>query len=177
MTGGPSRPRPRRCLPCWRCARPGSRSPPGTGVSVPPAAGGRCTRGSRSSFTAAASSSLDNAESTRWCGVRPLDTLPGRVIGAKPASVCRWSSPCLAPRLVTRLMTCSGSGAVTRAWTAYTSCEASSHGYAPFQTGADRRPRPRAAAITRRLGPHANAYPWSRCESSKAAPSQVKRNR
>lgn len=24
------------------------------------------------------------------CGVRPLDTLPGRAIGAKPASVCRW---------------------------------------------------------------------------------------
>jgi hypothetical protein len=24
------------------------------------------------------------------CGVGPLDTLPGRVIGAKPAVVCRW---------------------------------------------------------------------------------------
>ena len=24
------------------------------------------------------------------CGVVPLDTLPGRVIGAKPAAVCRW---------------------------------------------------------------------------------------
>ena len=24
------------------------------------------------------------------CGVGPLDTLPGRVIGAKPAAVCRW---------------------------------------------------------------------------------------
>jgi hypothetical protein len=24
------------------------------------------------------------------CGVAPLDTLPGRVIGAKPAAVCRW---------------------------------------------------------------------------------------
>ena len=26
------------------------------------------------------------------CGVAPLDTLPGRVIGAKPAAVCRWTS-------------------------------------------------------------------------------------
>jgi len=55
------------------------------------------------------------------CGVGPLDTLPGRVIGAKPAAVCRW--------IFTLLGACPGdslddlfpgSGAVSRAWAAYT---------------------------------------------------------
>jgi hypothetical protein len=55
------------------------------------------------------------------CGVGPLDTLPGRVIGAKPAAVCRW--------IFTLLGAAPGdtlddlfprSGAVSRAWAAYT---------------------------------------------------------
>ncbi len=55
------------------------------------------------------------------CGVGPLDTLPGRVIGAKPAAVCRW--------IFTLLGACPGdtledlfpgSGAVGRAWAAFT---------------------------------------------------------
>jgi hypothetical protein len=55
------------------------------------------------------------------CGIAPLDTLPGRVIGAKPAAVCRW--------IFTLLGACPGdslddlfpgSGAVARAWAAYT---------------------------------------------------------
>ncbi len=54
------------------------------------------------------------------CGVAPLDTLPGRVIGAKPAAVCRW--------IFTLLGACPGdtlddlfpgSGAVGRAWAAF----------------------------------------------------------
>lgn len=53
------------------------------------------------------------------CGVEPLDTLPGRVIGAKPAAVCRW--------IFTLLGACPGdtlddlfpgSDAVGRAWVA-----------------------------------------------------------
>ncbi len=56
------------------------------------------------------------------CGVGPLDTLPGRVLGAKPAAVCRW--------IFTLLGACPGdtlddlfpgSGAVGRAWAVFTS--------------------------------------------------------
>jgi hypothetical protein len=41
-------------------------------------------------------------------GVMPVTTLPGRVIGAKPAEVCWWIFGLLgsAPRQVTPLMTC-----------------------------------------------------------------------
>jgi hypothetical protein len=55
------------------------------------------------------------------CGVGPLGTLPGRVLGAKPAAVCRW--------IFTLLGACPGdtfadlfpgSGAVGRAWAAFT---------------------------------------------------------
>ena len=41
------------------------------------------------------------------CGVGPLDTLPGQVIGAKPAAVCRWIFTCSALRRGTGSMTCS----------------------------------------------------------------------
>jgi hypothetical protein len=53
------------------------------------------------------------------CGVGPLDTLPGRAIGAKPTTVCRW--------IFTLLGACPGdtlddlfpgSDAVGRAWVA-----------------------------------------------------------
>jgi hypothetical protein len=66
MTGGPCPHPRRRCQRCWRCARPVSGWPPGTGASVLPAAGGRCTPWSQSSITAAASSSAGRAGPTRW---------------------------------------------------------------------------------------------------------------
>lgn len=55
------------------------------------------------------------------CGVVPLDTLPGRVIGAKPAAVCRWIFTLLGAGLGDSLDDLfPGSGAVGRAWAAYT---------------------------------------------------------
>ena len=41
------------------------------------------------------------------CGVGPLDTLPGRVIGAKPAAVCRWIFTLLGAGPGDTSMTCS----------------------------------------------------------------------
>lgn len=55
-------------------------------------------------------------------GVTPVTTLPGRVIGAKPAEVCRWIFGLLGAAsgdILDDLF--PGSGAVTRAWAAYTS--------------------------------------------------------
>lgn len=60
------------------------------------------------------------------CGVGPLDTLPGRVIGAKPAAVCRWIFTLLGAGpgdILDDLF--PGSGAVSRAWAAYTGQEPS----------------------------------------------------
>ena len=55
------------------------------------------------------------------CGVTPLTTLPGRVIGAKPAAVCRWIFGLLGAAPGDTLDDLfPGSGAVTRAWAAYT---------------------------------------------------------
>ncbi len=55
------------------------------------------------------------------CGVGPLDTLPGRVIGAKPAAVCRWIFTLLGAAPGDTLDDLfPGSGAVGRAWAAYT---------------------------------------------------------
>ncbi|GAA2631044.1 hypothetical protein SMC26_23705 [Actinomadura fulvescens] len=54
-------------------------------------------------------------------GVAPMTTLPGRVIGAKPAAFCRWIFDllCAAPGdFLDDLF--PGSGAVTRAWAAFT---------------------------------------------------------
>ena len=60
------------------------------------------------------------------CGVAPLDTLPGRVIGAKPAAVCRWIFTLLGAASGDRLDDLfPGSGAVSRAWAAYTGGEPS----------------------------------------------------
>jgi hypothetical protein len=54
------------------------------------------------------------------CGVGPLDTLPGRVIGAKPAAVCRWIFTLLGAAHGDTLDDLfPGSGAVSRAWAAY----------------------------------------------------------
>ena len=56
------------------------------------------------------------------CGVAPLDTLPGRVIGAKPAAVCRWIFTLLGAAPGDTLDDLfPGSGAVGRAWAAFTS--------------------------------------------------------
>jgi hypothetical protein len=55
-------------------------------------------------------------------GVSPLTTLPGRVIGAKPAAFCRWVFDLLGAAPGDTLDDLfPGSGAVTRAWAAYTS--------------------------------------------------------
>jgi len=54
------------------------------------------------------------------CGPGPLSTLPGRVIGAKPAAVCQWIFALLGAALGDTLDDLfPGSGAVTRAWAAY----------------------------------------------------------
>jgi hypothetical protein len=54
-------------------------------------------------------------------GVAPMTTLPGRVIGAKPAAFCRWLFALLAADLVDSFEDLfPGSGAVTRAWAAFT---------------------------------------------------------
>jgi hypothetical protein len=55
------------------------------------------------------------------CGVTPVTTVPGRVIGAKPAAVCRWIFDLLGAAPGDTLDDLfHGSGAVTRAWAAYT---------------------------------------------------------
>jgi hypothetical protein len=55
------------------------------------------------------------------CGVTPVTTLPGRVIGAKPPAVCRWIFELLGAGPQDTLDDLfPGSGAVTRAWAAYT---------------------------------------------------------
>ena len=55
------------------------------------------------------------------CGVGPLNTLPGRVIGAKPAAVCRWIFTLLGAAPGDMLHDLfPGSGAVGRAWAAFT---------------------------------------------------------
>ena len=60
------------------------------------------------------------------CGVTPLTTQPGRVIGAKPAAVCRWIFDLLGAALGAALDDLyPGSGAVTRAWAAYTATDPS----------------------------------------------------
>jgi hypothetical protein len=72
------------------------------------------------------------------CGVTPVSTVPGHVIGAKPAAVCRWIFTLLGAAPGDTLDDLyPGSGAVCRAWAAYTSCEASRHGYPSCQARAD----------------------------------------
>ena len=56
------------------------------------------------------------------CGVGPLDTLPGRVLGPSPPRCAGGSSPCSAPAPGETLDDLfPGSGAVSRAWAAFTS--------------------------------------------------------
>jgi hypothetical protein len=55
------------------------------------------------------------------CGVSVVTTMPGRVIGAKPARVCRWIFGLLGAARGDSLDDLfPGSGAVSRAWTEYT---------------------------------------------------------
>jgi hypothetical protein len=55
------------------------------------------------------------------CGVTPTGTLPGQVIGAKPAAVCRWIFDLLGACPGDTLDDLfPGSGAVGRAWAAFT---------------------------------------------------------
>jgi hypothetical protein len=55
------------------------------------------------------------------CGVSAATTLPGRVTGTKPATFCRWVFTLLGAAPGDSLDDLfPGSGAVTRAWTAYT---------------------------------------------------------
>ncbi len=55
------------------------------------------------------------------CGVAAVTTLPDRVIGAKPAAVCRWIFGLLGAAPGDSLDDLfPGSGAVSRAWAAYT---------------------------------------------------------
>ena len=54
------------------------------------------------------------------CGVGPVSTVPGRVIGAKPAAVCRWIFTLLGAAPGDTLDDLfPGSEAVSRAWAAY----------------------------------------------------------
>lgn len=55
------------------------------------------------------------------CGVSAMTTLPGRVIGTKPAAFCRWVFELLGALPQDMLDDLyQGSGAVSRAWAAYT---------------------------------------------------------
>lgn len=55
------------------------------------------------------------------CGVSAVTTLPGRVIGAKPPAVCRWIFTLLGAGPQDSLEDLfPGSGAVSRAWAAFT---------------------------------------------------------
>ncbi len=72
------------------------------------------------------------------CGVTPVSTVPGHVIGAKPAAVCRWIFALLGAGpgdILDDLY--PGSGAVSRAWAAYTSPGPSRHGYPSCQARAE----------------------------------------
>jgi hypothetical protein len=60
-------------------------------------------------------------------GVSPLTTLPGRVIGTKPAAFCRWVFSLLGAAPGDTLDDLfSGSGAVSRAWAVFTAAAAPS---------------------------------------------------
>ena len=68
--------------------------------------------------------SRDAGESRRVdsivCGVAALTTLPGRIVGAKPAAVCRWIFDLLGAARGDDLDDLfPGSGAVSRAWAAF----------------------------------------------------------
>ena len=78
------------------------------------------------------------------CGVAAVTTLPGRVIGAKPAAVCRWIFDLLGAGPGDTLDDLfPGSGAVTRAWAACTGHDPSRP--SPTDATAPGRPDPARA--------------------------------
>jgi hypothetical protein len=78
-------------------------------------------------------------------GVAPMTTLPGRVIGAKPATFCRWLFELLGAAPGDQLDDLfPGSGAVTRAWHAYTTDPA---GDPSFQAPHDTSPSADASRV------------------------------
>jgi hypothetical protein len=88
------------------------------------------------------------------CGVSPMTTLPSRVVGAKPAAVCRWIFDLLGGATGDSLDDLfPGSGAVGRAWAAFTgrvdpsyqaradaSGQPTADATAPAHTGQEARP-------------------------------------
>jgi hypothetical protein len=91
-------------------------------------------------------------------GIAPMTTLPGRVIGAKPAAFCRWMFDLLGAQPGDTLHDLyPGSGAVTRAWATFT------------------RPQPDHSEVSRRSradASHPAAYDASRAavpDASRAA--------
>ncbi|MGH3235383.1 MAG: hypothetical protein ACRDOU_30215 [Streptosporangiaceae bacterium] len=72
------------------------------------------------------------------CGVAAVTTLPGRVTGAKPAAVCRWIFDLLGAMPGDSLDDLfPGSGAVTRAWAAFTDPSRRPRGDASFPSPSD----------------------------------------
>ncbi len=72
------------------------------------------------------------------CGVAAVTTLPGRVIGAKPAAVCRWIFDLLGAGPGDSLDDLfPGSGAVSRAWASFTDPSRMAMGDASDQARAD----------------------------------------
>ncbi len=112
------------------------------------------------------------------CGAASLDTLPCRVIGAKPAAVCRWIFTLLGAGPGDTLDDLfPGSGAVSRAWAAYTSSEASRHGYPSSQARADASPPAASYGRTRRLRPHPTPIRRARPRPAPSSPPLVPASR
>lgn len=87
-------------------------------------------------------------------GVAPMTTLPGRVIGAKPAAFCRWVFDLLGAAPGDTLDDLfPGSGAVARAWHTYTTTDPSHMAMADAsqQVLDDTYPRP---------APRSTSQPW-----------------
>ena len=110
------------------------------------------------------------------CGVTPVSTRPGHVIGAKPAAVCRWIfTPARRRTRGTPSMTCSPAPGPSPALGPRT------RRLRPRVTDTRRlrpgptrgRPRPRATARTRRLRPHTTPVRRSRPRLAPSSPAAV----
>ena len=97
------------------------------------------------------------------CGAAPLDTLPGRVIGAKPAAVCRWIFTLLGAGPGDSLDDVfPAQGRSAGPPTPASSPRLPRRSTRRVSPGPTRRPRPRAMVLARRLGPCTTAisFPW-----------------